>query len=112
MRLITGGEAMAVTEAPQTEQSAARASLPHSRHQPAVKTAVVVTGAGMAFIVGRDGSPVWQLTRVAVVATLTLVVLWGTSRLGRAGPPDQPASAWLEYLAQPLCAARRDRPCL
>jgi uncharacterized protein len=48
----------------------------------------LVAGAGAAFLVGHDGSPAWQLVRVAAVAGLTCVVyltIRHGSRLQRAG---------------------------
>ena len=78
---------MAVVEELRTNQSAVPTSQapPARRHESVMSTAVWVTGAGMAFIVGRDGVPVWQLARVAVIAALTVLVFWGTSRFGRVG---------------------------
>ena len=39
-----------------------------------VATAALAAGVGTAFIVGRDGSVPWQMTRVVAVATLSWVV--------------------------------------
>jgi len=44
-------------------------------------------GVGLAYIVGRDGSPAWQLTRVLAVLVITTAVvlaLWFTSGRARA----------------------------
>lgn len=37
--------------------------------------AVALTGAGLGVLVGRDGTPGWQVTRVAAVAAVTALVL-------------------------------------
>ena len=41
------------------------------RRLRAIRGAVIAVGAGVIVIVGRDGSPAWQVVRVAVVAALT-----------------------------------------
>lgn len=50
-------------------------------------SALIAVSAGLGFVVGRDGSPVWQVIRVAVVAVLfglVWVVLDRGSRVQRA----------------------------
>ena len=49
---------------------------------------MVAVGVGLAYIVGRDGSPGWQVARVAAVAglaALTLAALERRGRVARAG---------------------------
>jgi dienelactone hydrolase len=41
-----------------------------TRRQRVIVAATLAVGAGMMVVVGRDGSPVWQLVRLAVVAAL------------------------------------------
>ena len=48
--------------------------------------AAVASGVGLAFIVGRDGSPGWQLLRVTLVGVATVSVLAALARLSRRGP--------------------------
>jgi pimeloyl-ACP methyl ester carboxylesterase len=46
----------------------------------------IAAGIGLAFIVGRDGSPTWQLVRVVVVVIVTAAVVVALRRSGvRAG---------------------------
>jgi pimeloyl-ACP methyl ester carboxylesterase len=52
--------------------------LPRIRDWPA--TAVVVEGVSAAFLVGRDGSPAWQVARVAGVGLLTVLAAYGVTR--------------------------------
>ncbi len=53
-----------------------------------VRAASVAVGAALAFIVVRDGSPAWQLTRLVTAGGLTWLahrVLTRSGRVGRAG---------------------------
>lgn len=56
-------------------------------------TAVLVEGVSAAFLVGRDGSPPWQLARVAGVVVLTAVAAYGVTR------PSRTAAAAVAWLA-------------
>ena len=43
--------------------------------------AALLTGAGMAVVVGRDGTLGWQATRVVVVVSLVSLTVWAMSVL-------------------------------
>ena len=50
------------------------------------RVALIAAGAGLAFIVARDGTPVWQAARVLVIGALTALAWRGTiGSLGRRG---------------------------
>jgi pimeloyl-ACP methyl ester carboxylesterase len=55
--------------------------LPRLRDWPV--TAVLVEGVSGAFLVGRDGSPPWQLARVVGVGLATAAVAYGMTRPSR-----------------------------
>ena len=55
--------------------------------------AAVASGVGLALIVGRDGSPGWQLLRVTLVGVVTVSALAALGRLSRRG------RAALEFIA-------------
>jgi hypothetical protein len=40
-----------------------------------LQASALASGAGMVFIVARDGSPPWQVTRLLVTATLTAAAI-------------------------------------
>ena len=45
------------------------------RRRSFVEAATVASGMGLALLVGRDGSPVWQTLRVLAVASLTALLV-------------------------------------
>ena len=64
---------MAVTTTPRADGTAPLSPRPPSSRRPALPPAALVAmGVGIGFVVGRDGSTVWQLVRVTLVAALVL----------------------------------------
>lgn len=55
-------------------------------------TAVLVEGVSAAFLVGRDGSPAWQLARAVGAVVLTAVAAYGVAKWARTAAA---AVAWL-----------------
>ncbi len=59
-----------------------------TRRQPVISAATVAVGAGLMIAVGRDGSPGWQIVRLAVVAAVMAAAYRGLghgNRRRRAG---------------------------
>ena len=66
-----------------------------------VTIAVVLVGAGLCVIVGRDGTPVWQVARVALVVALTAAAL----AVARGGPKGRPRLGLLGLLGGSVAVA-------
>jgi uncharacterized protein len=65
-----------------------RSRVTATRGQRVIVAATVAVGAGLMIVVGLDGSPVWQLLRLAVVAALTAATC---SALQHGDPRRRPA---------------------
>lgn len=48
-------------------------------------TVMAVEGAALAALAGLDGSPVWQVARILIIAAVTAGAVWFTRRAGRTG---------------------------
>jgi hypothetical protein len=68
-----------------TERSPARRerTIIAARGRRVVGLAAIAVGAGVTVIVGRDGSPAWQLLRLAVVAAVTAAAYSALERSDR-----------------------------
>lgn len=58
---------------------------PRPRRPVALSALLAVEGAALAALAGLDGSPVWQVARILIIAAVTTGAVWLTRRAGRAG---------------------------